>query len=431
MKSWTLIILLALAPSCDPQEETVAPVTPAVAGEGGGESKTGSSPGLLLRGGAVFDGLVLRKSTDVRIIDNLIADVSDELLAHPEDEVVDVSGMVILPGFIDAHTHTFEARQLHQAARFGVTTELDMLADPTHIARVRNQAGDGPVAELHTAGYGVLAPDGFGTDFLPNVEILQNPQNADRFVDKRLAEGSRFIKILQDDGSTWGLNWGELDPGLVAPVIAAAHARNVLAVIHAPVVEHVEHALANDADGLLSLYAGGSNEQLVKRFEDTGAFITPTMSFMLSLCGESIGTQLAADPHIAKRLDEKSATKLGETFPGTNLSCAPFRVALRELAESSAEILIGTDAPQSGVAHGASVHAELSLLVDAGRTPTEALRAATEAPARVFGFSDRGRIAEGLRADLLVVRGDPTEDITHTRAIEHVFVAGKRYPEQQ
>ena len=77
----------------------------------------------------------------------------------------------------------------------------------------------------------------------------------------------------------------------------------------------------------------------------------------------------------------------------------------------------GTDAPNSGTAHGASLHGELQLLVEAGLTPTEALAAATSAPAAAFHLTDRGRIAPGLRADLVLVEGDPTADILQTRAI--------------
>ncbi|MFI7641184.1 amidohydrolase family protein [Nonomuraea sp. NPDC049400] len=69
------------------------------------------------------------------------------------------------------------------------------------------------------------------------------------------------------------------------------------------------------------------------------------------------------------------------------------------------------------VMHGAGIHREPVLLVQAGLTPAQALAAATSAPARHFGLRDRGRIAPGLWADLLFVRGDPTTDITDTRSI--------------
>jgi imidazolonepropionase-like amidohydrolase len=122
---------------------------------------------------------------------------------------------------------------------------------------------------------------------------------------------------------------------------------------------------------------------------------------------------------------------------GSPLSALRFDAALATVAELHAagvELMAGSDAPNPGTAHGASLHHELELLVRAGLTPTEALRAATATPARRFGLSDRGRIAPGQRADLLLVRGDPTADIRATRQIERVWKNGapvqrQRYPE--
>jgi imidazolonepropionase-like amidohydrolase len=87
-------------------------------------------------------------------------------------------------------------------------------------------------------------------------------------------------------------------------------------------------------------------------------------------------------------------------------------------------VLAGTDSPAPGATYGASLHGEMELLVRAGLTPTQALMAATSAPARAFGLDDRGRIAPGLRADLLLVEGDPTADNLHTRRIVKIWKRG-------
>jgi adenine deaminase len=73
---------------------------------------------------------------------------------------------------------------------------------------------------------------------------------------------------------------------------------------------------------------------------------------------------------------------------------------------------------------GASLHRELELLVRCGISPAQALAAATTEPARVFGLADRGRVAAGQRADLVLVSGNPLTDITATRAIERIWRAG-------
>ena len=96
----------------------------------------------------------------------------------------------------------------------------------------------------------------------------------------------------------------------------------------------------------------------------------------------------------------------------------------RALHDAGVPILAGSDAPNPGTTHGASVHRELELLVRAGLTPIEALRAATAAPADAFDLDDRGRIAAGLKADLVLVRGDATADVRATRDIEAIWKDG-------
>jgi imidazolonepropionase-like amidohydrolase len=104
----------------------------------------------------------------------------------------------------------------------------------------------------------------------------------------------------------------------------------------------------------------------------------------------------------------------------TAQSLAFAKESVRLLHAAGVPILAGTDSPT----HGVSIHRDLELLVQAGLEPRDALEAATSAAARAFGFRDRGRIAQGLRADLLLVQGDPTVNIKATRAIRRIWKAG-------
>ena len=115
---------------------------------------------------------------------------------------------------------------------------------------------------------------------------------------------------------------------------------------------------------------------------------------------------------------------LGLPGGGTRPSCAGAKAAVRELSAIGVPLLAGTDAPGPGTTYGASLHWELEHLVDAGMSPPSALAAATSVAARAFRMSDRGRIAPGMRADLLLVDGDPTADIHATRNIVRVWKKG-------
>jgi len=109
---------------------------------------------------------------------------------------------------------------------------------------------------------------------------------------------------------------------------------------------------------------------------------------------------------------------------------------IRALRDAGVDILAGCDVSDplpilGGLAHGASLHHELKLLVAAGLAPIEALRAATSTPARRFGLSDRGRIIPGARADLLLVDGNPITNISDTLSINTVWRGGVRLSDQK
>jgi imidazolonepropionase-like amidohydrolase len=95
-------------------------------------------------------------------------------------------------------------------------------------------------------------------------------------------------------------------------------------------------------------------------------------------------------------------------------------------------VLAGTDCPNVAIVSGYSLHRELELLVRAGLSPADALRAATRRPAEVLGKTDLfGAVAPGLAADLLLLRADPLADIRNTRAIERVIARGQVYEPDQ
>src|SRR5262249_13820441 len=148
--------------------------------------------------------------------------------------IVDGTGKTLLPGLIDAHTHAW-GDALERALAFGVTTELDMFTDTEFAARMRREQAEGDAsarADLFSAGTLATAPGGHGTEFGFRIPTLTGPAEAAAFVDARVAEGSDYIKIVKDDGSSYGLTFPTLDAPTIAALAAAAHARGKLAVAH-------------------------------------------------------------------------------------------------------------------------------------------------------------------------------------------------------
>ena len=110
------------------------------------------------------------------------------------------------------------------------------------------------------------------------------------------------------------------------------------------------------------------------------------------------------------------------TFPPRS-SCNAPRALLPQLVSKGVRVLAGEDSG-IGVTYGISLHGELSLMVEYGMSPVEALRSATSTAASAYRLTDRGVIAPGYIADLLLVDGDPTTDLTDLRNIISVWTRG-------
>jgi hypothetical protein len=182
------------------------------------------------------------------------------------------------------------------------------------------------------------------------------------------------------------------------------------------------------------VYRNGSTP-LVAAIESSGSFVTPTLVTLSTAFGNSAAA-LAADYRVSSRLSKKwldSLCRSMNVYPQGRLKDA--YASVMALHKAGVDILAGSDVSEpipslGGLAHGASLHHELQLLVAAGLTPIEALRAATATPERRFGLTDRGRIAPGARADLLLVDGDPTTNITDTLSIRNIWRRGARLSAQ-
>jgi len=94
--------------------------------------------------------------------------------------------------------------------------------------------------------------------------------------------------------------------------------------------------------------------------------------------------------------------------------------------QAGVPLLAGTDSPAPGITRGVSLHCELELLVQSGLSASDALTAATYTPARQFGLHNSGRIAVGLRADLVLIDGDPTTNILALPNIVGIWKLGMR-----
>lgn len=214
-------------------------------------------------------------------------------------------------------------------------------------------------------------------------------------------------------------------------VVTEAHAHGLLAVAHATSVRNTLTAVRAGVDGLVHVFMDQPpSEEVVRTVKEAGVFVIPTLVTMGSMAGELTGRAVADDVRARRFIPESWHQNLCTCWQlGSPSSLENAKLATRALHRAGVTIVAGTDAADVGVlgtAHGVSLHQELSLLVDCGLTPAEALTAATSSAATSFRLPDRGYIAPGRQADLLMVDGDPTVNITDSLSIRAVWRRGQR-----
>jgi len=413
----------------------------------------------------IFDGEKVIESRNIVIQGETIIAVGGDIPANAT--IIDAEGATLLPGLIDAHVHT-SVGGLRDALHFGVTTELEMNGDFTERGRAIQLKNVDDVADVRSAGTAITAPGGHPDELLPDdgeipefilkeleklseedreamlaayahdheeVPQVTTVEEAIKHVHTQVENGADFIKIMIEEGTVMGApGLPVLSDEILKAAVEEAHKFDKLVIAHVLTAQSSQTAIELGVDGLGHLFIDRPSytPEVVQSIVDSGAFVTPCLVLNASILGNP-ASELANDPRVHAKLSPDWIDILNSsfnTFPQGKMENS-FKNVM-DLHRAGVDILVGTDvAPVpvpnlGGLAHGASVHHELQLLVKAGFTPIEALQSATSKPARRFGLQDRGRIAEGARADLVLVDGDPTTHISDTLSIKAVWFKGEQ-----
>ncbi len=387
----------------------------------------------------VFDGERMRAGWVVIVDGDTIAFAGDAEQAPDRvaDRTVRMRGKTLLPGLIEGHSHVLlhpydetswndqvlkesEAERVARAVNHvrssllaGVTTMRDLGSEGAGFADVgvRDAIEKGVIVgpRLLVAGRALVATGSYGPrGFHERVPIPLGAEAADghdnliRAVRGQIGRGVDLIKVYAD--YRWGPS-GTAQPTYTEEELAtivrvtASSGRSVVA--HASTPEAMRRAVLA---GVATIEHGdGGTDEVFRLMAQRNVALCPTLA-----AGDAIsqygGWRKGLDPD-PDRVRAKRAS---------------FRAAL----EAGVTICFGGDV---GVyPHGDNVR-ELELMVDYGMSPMDALRAATSVNADIFGLSDVGRVAAGLKADLIAVDGDPSLDVSQLREVEYVMRDGSVY----
>lgn len=326
---------------------------------------------------------------------------------------IDARGRYLIPGLADMHAHVHDA-QRGQFVPAGITT-------------VRNLWGVPGMLEFAAATHDPLSTTDPAADVWPSVysaspgidgspptwdytREVNDPAAAAAVVDGLAAEGWSFLKL-----------YNRLSLEVYDAIAAAADARGIRFGGHVPWAVPLEHALSRGHAFI---------EHLTGYDRALGAELLPPSSWAY------------VDAGLMREVAERTAeagTWNCPTLVVTNAianrwlpaeeyqrSVAARRGMVRALRDAGAGLLAGTDAGTEYIQAGFAIHEELAEFVSAGLTPFEALRAATSDAAKFLEREGEfGMIVQGSRADLVLLDGNPLDDIANTRTIAGVMVRGR------
>lgn len=358
---------------------------------------TVSAQSFVITNVTLFDGETVSENTSVLVTNGVIAEVSKKIKSNATK--IDGTGKFLMPAMTNSHVHAWAPNSLMEAANAGVVNLLDMHGVETAQGMMKGLKDSTNYARYFVAGAAATVPGGHGTQYGFPTPTLTQPEEAEGFVNDRLAAGANYLKIIVEP-------WKEtLSQETVKALIDAAHEKETIAVVHISKAEDAKQVLANGADGLVHLWWDKivTTSELQEMAKNKNFFVMPTM----------LTNTLFLD-------------QIRNTAPeGSILSDAALLEQIKMLYEAGIPILAGTDPPNAGINYGTDLYKELDLLSKAGIPNIEVLKSATSLPPKHFELGKLGMVKEGYTADLVLLNASPIQDIQNISNIATVWKDGK------
>jgi imidazolonepropionase-like amidohydrolase len=384
----------------------------------------------------------------------------------PRDaRVLDFAGKFAIPGLVDMHNHLGSGANIPGPPAPGASVERDPQLDLKRLlalgfttvfataypsvgdfVELRKAANDdsAPMSRFFGAGRGSTVDGGHSSQPRFNAFLPTTTEQARVDVRDMKALGVDAIKVTYSDQAHTGrAPLPVMRPELMRATIDEAHALGFKVYVHAPTLTHAKEVLRAGADGLAHSVADAPvDDEFIGLMRKTRATYTTTLALYTSFADvsawmrrlEAIDHHQVVAPDVYERYKSPAGAKAYHaffgTFPQRNLQHA--RANARRISEAGIPVLAGTDTGVTGVLLGVSSQMELILLVEAGLTPAEALRAATMNPARALGRDrDVGMLEPGRIADLVILDADPLSDLRSITRVHRVIKGGNVYEPNQ
>ena len=397
---------------------------------------------IVIRGARVVDGTgAPAREATVLIRGSRIEAVGANVEAPEEARVIDAAGLTLLPGLFDLHTHLSASAANGVAADWGknlkaylasgVTTVNDYATYGEMFAPMRQLLKSGATPGPHVnMAVRMSTPGGHGTeagwgDFM--TLTAATPAQAHAQMKIALAYKPDLIKVFTD-GWRYGSapNLSSMNLETLAAIVEDAHAANVKVVTHTVTLEGAKIATRAGVDILVhGIGDADVDTELIELMKAKHTAYVSTLAVYEYKAGGPSSSKLATLLDPASRATLRPQASTAAMPPERAARWRHLTGNVERLFAAGIPIGAGTDAGMPGTFHGYASLRELELLVESGLSPLAAITAATGVSARAIGVDgDRGTIAAGKAADLVLVDGRPDERIMDIEKTRRVFLGG-------
>jgi imidazolonepropionase-like amidohydrolase len=374
---------------------SVVPATPAI-------SASTSMPSLVLINGTLIDGTGADPIKEAVLIvqgERIVAVGSRSSIGIPAGvQIIDVQGATLLPGFFNAHVHgAYNKEKLAAWANEGVTTVRDLGArqwppSKTLLDRVEK---DNRYARLISGGIFITPPGGYPIAVFGGIgKTISTTEEAPLAVNEMLDQGADVIKISLESGQIFRQTIPMLTTEQVKAIVTTAHQRGTRVSAHATVSKDLQRAIDEGVDDVAHMVVDPLPDKLIKAMIDRDMVWEPTIELWKNV-GQGQDT-LVID-NLKRFVAAGGKVALGTDFEGYY---TPFQLGM----------------PTK----------EIAWMSEAGMTPLQIIVAATQNAAHVSNLEkDLGTLEAGKIADVLIVKGDPLQDLQALSNVQYVIHNGE------
>lgn len=350
------------------------------------------------------------------------------------DTIIQGNGSYVIPSICDMHHHMTPSdfdfsgntpeRQieiLEDQLQYGIQAIMNpnISLDATNFILDENRVGASPYLIL--TGPSIGPNKGWGGHQVSSKEEISN------IIEQLHTMGIQVVKFTYDDLSWLGGQMPVLEPELLKYIIETSHGKGMKAIAHVADLSRAKELLRMGLDGLVhGIVSEKVDEEFLSLLKENRAFYIPTTAVYETSFGFQESVRKQFEYNIWEEFPEEFRDSLSNDasrdmwnswWPKANSlkhGLSNIYWNTKAVYESGNLVMMGSDTGTPGVLPGISAYYELELMENSGLTPYEVLECATVAPLKYLGlYPKQGKIAKGSKANMIVLKKDPTSSVNN------------------